>query len=440
MHAFFEDDSKTFWRAGKVDDKVHVSVVAASVVTLALAAIAPRALWNTSWHGGIDHLEGWFCYSIVAALAMCIVGAYAPPFRVTRALRVALALPIAHLIGIVAAWAMWSAIAPRLDTYVISPLVTRRALVELVAVVGAACASAGWTIARRRRGERTQVALVAALAHLLLLGLWLPIAAGVLANHVEWTTRGIELVAPAKVVAIALVPPLACAIAYAAIATRAPAVAARLRPACFALLAIAFVIGVIVRFGPSASASVLYGSFVPALLAAIVVAVVALVATAIAAWPRRRRTRDALVGVIASDDASVGGFIVTSWLRGPSTITRPFTLVTPRGQVPVPAGIALDVPLPSSSTMLSPGEGVAVVRSGDEVAIEGFVAPEPGDHPFRATAMPQPGPNGLALAPSHPPRADLAQVALVTWRPCVAYLAIIFVIGLPALAGALVIG
>jgi len=437
MHAFFEDDSKTFWREGKVDDKVHIGVVSACLVTLMLAAIAPTALWRSS-HGSLEH-KGWYCYSIVAALALCIAVAYVPPFRVTRTLRVALALPVAHLVAVIAAWVMWSASESRLETYVVAPLVTRPALVELVAVLGGTCALAGSLIARRGRGERAQVALVAGLTNLLLLGLWLPIASGLLVDYVDFDSRNMVIVSPLTVIAYVLVPPLACAIAYTALVTRAPRLAARLRFACYGLVGTALAIAMIVRVGPSWCGSAFYGSFVPALLAAIIVAVAALVAASIAAWPRRRRTRDALSGVIASDDASVGGFVVTSWLRGPTPTTKPFTLVTPRGPVPVPAGIALDVPLPISSTLLSPGEGVAVVRPGDAVAISGFVAAEPGDHPFREAAAPQPGPNGLVLALQDPPRPDLAQVALVTWRPCVAYLAIIFLIGLPALAGALVV-
>jgi hypothetical protein len=212
----------------------------------------------------------------------------------------------------------------------------------------------------------------------------------------------------------------------------------RHRAAIGTLLVMLLAAALIIRFAPSHDASVLYGNFVPTLLAAATVAVLALVAVAITAWPRRRRTRHALAGRVAIHDGVAARFTLASWLRGPRPVTHAFTLVTPRGHVPVPAGVALDVALPAVSTALATGESIAVVRAGDEVAIDGFIVP-PAGHPFRDSTAPQPGPRGLVLSRTDTAPADLAQVALVTWRPCVAYLAIVLVVALPALAGALVL-
>jgi hypothetical protein len=435
VHAFCEEDSKAFWREGKVGEAVHAGVLAAAAVTLLVARIAPTALCEHMWlHRSPAR---WFGDWLVFGLAVAIGLAYLPRFRVARTLRVALVLPIAQLAAIGVAAVMWSSISEaRYVGYVTTAIATCSTAVGITVELGLVCAIAGCAIGRRR--ERAHVALQIALANLLLAGLWLPIASGVLADHVVWTIAGAEVTSPWRVLAIAAVPPLACAIAFGAIATRAPELARRLRVAIGVALGCALVAGMLVRLGRSTNASVLYGNFVPTLLAAVIVSVLALAAVAIGALPRRRRTRDALVGTVALAEGFAAQLTLASWLRGPTPATRAFTLVTARGAVPVPAGIALDVQLPAGSTLLATGESIAVVRAGDEVAIEGFVEP-PAGHPFRGSSAPQPGPRGLALTRTGDPPPDLAQVALVAWRPCVAYLAIVLVVALPALAGALVL-
>ena len=52
------------------------------------------------------------------------------------------------------------------------------------------------------------------------------------------------------------------------------------------------------------------------------------------------RGADAIAGIVAVDDPEhpiVAGYRISSWLRGPRGVARPFVVTTPHGDVPVPA-------------------------------------------------------------------------------------------------------
>jgi hypothetical protein len=184
-----------------------------------------------------------------------------------------------------------------------------------------------------------------------------------------------------------------------------------------------------------------YSNFVHVALVVATLAVLALVACALVAW--RSGTRhgphpDAptwLAGTIARDGEGdvVGCIEISSWLRGPRRLLRPFTLVTSTGELEVPRGAHLASALPLATTALRTGEATVVLRTGDRVIVGGFVQESVGDHPFRGTRALIPGRAGIAVLA--PPRAgDGGYAILALWRPCVAYLAIATVTGLLALA------
>jgi len=159
-------------------------------------------------------------------------------------------------------------------------------------------------------------------------------------------------------------------------------------------------------------------------------------------WVRSRRAfrvreldRAWCTGVIASDDepTDVIGCIEVSWLRGPRTLLRPFTVTTSWGDLPVPSGARLLAPMPLLTSVLRSGESVVVLRRGDRVVLGGFVERTDGDHPFRGSAAPIPGPDGIVVTPSTNATYGFTHTALGMWRPSVAYLLILTAVAIPSL-------
>jgi hypothetical protein len=71
------------------------------------------------------------------------------------------------------------------------------------------------------------------------------------------------------------------------------------------------------------------------------------------------------------------------------------------------------------------------------VIVGGFADAATGDHPFRKTAMLLAGPRGLIVSPASLASSGTTSAILAMWRPCMAYLAVVVAIALPALVGAL---
>jgi hypothetical protein len=138
-------------------------------------------------------------------------------------------------------------------------------------------------------------------------------------------------------------------------------------------------------------------------------------------------------GTIAPDsDEPVIGLEITSWLRGPRVVQRGFAVTTAVGTLPV-RGAHLVAGLPAATTQLRVGERLGVLAPGDEVQIGGH-GDASGD-PFRTSAAPLA--DGMFVAPAALDRPGFPSVALVLWRPCVAYLLIVSAIAVPALAALL---
>jgi hypothetical protein len=415
------------WRDGMVTRPVHLIVWGACAASLAAAVIGPCevvGLARGSW-ARVHH--AWFEYAVMVAIAVGIVLACAPRGSTARVLRAVIALPVLHLAGIVIAWWLWSDLAPHLRTWYVSSAEDALSLLPVTCLVAVVVAVGGRLAAhlRRRPGEWAHASVTIALTYLLLLGLWLALVpAFVVQDGPSPHTRAL----------IALLPPLGIALAVALAPQPWPRPLRRMAAVVIAILVVA---GVYVRIHATFEACIMYANLVPALLAAAVVAIGALIALAATNRPRRMREDDAVVGTILDDAGGpIAVFEITGWLRGPRPVTRAFTLLTTHGALPVPPGIAVAAALPQSSTRLRVGEATAVVHPGDRVAVHGLV-PVRGDGPFRTSEVLIPGPRGTTLAPLGADPASFAAIVLAAWRPCVAYLMIVLGVCLPALAGAI---
>jgi hypothetical protein len=127
--------------------------------------------------------------------------------------------------------------------------------------------------------------------------------------------------------------------------------------------------------------------------------------------------------------------VIAGWLRGPRLVARPFRVLTRAGTVPVPGDVAVVASPPLLSTRLATGEALAVISEGDRVAVAGFVVP-PADHPFRTSAGLIPGSAGIHAGREGEPPGGFTAMALVLWRPCVAYLIVTVAAALPGVAAA----
>jgi len=324
----------------------------------------------------------------------------------------------------------------------------------LAAMLGATCLAALVVQRQRRRLDAwIRTLVVIALVELLLLGLWLPLVSWWWQSHegVGWVwdidRRRFLLGSTPGLIALVLVPPLVIATVFAAVASRRPELVRRTRWSWMTLLALLFAGAVIARFASSASGYFVYINLVHFLAASVFVAAVALGTLVSSLWwrgwrARRRLARDPapVIGVIPgaphSPDGVVACLELDGWLSGPRALVDSFEVTTAAGPIPIPIGAELAASVPTVSSVLHVGEAVAVLRRGDRVVVGGLVEPAP-DHPFRSSSALVPGPAGVVVR-RHDDHGDgFTTAALVAWRPCVAFLAILTAVAIPGLVAAL---
>lgn len=418
---------------GKVGGWIAFWIACACLVTFLAVTVGVDLVFSQ-----IDHAvdRGWVPYGLTFITAFCMLASWLPPARLSRALRVAVLLPVTHALVIALAWPAWSAVSRFVrDRSATSALVTQFPMLE---VAGATvCVFAAFALLVARRREWLHGFLMLALTELLLLGLWLPVTCAVWPGGGEWWTLDEPLLAElAPRIALCVLPPTLAAFAFTALALRRPRLLFRLLGLTTALVVTAFVIALVLRVGASARELVLYANLLPLLIAAMLVALVALLGFGAGfVWTGYRARRVMMRhgrsdGVIVDDDRTpVAGFEITSWLRGPRVVQRRFAVSIAGATIPV-SGAYLVAPLPAATTQLATGECYAVLRPGDRVTIAGH-ADAAGD-PFRTSAAPLAG--ELFVAPAERTTPWFTQVALAMWRPCVAYLWIVVAVALPALA------
>lgn len=420
------------------------TVAGAVLLSLFFAVFGPRLL--VEYDGTAGHTA---VFSNLAAIVLAsgALLALAIPGAVPRQIRLAVALPALQLGALVVFGIAWLASgyeAPIAKYY--APLLTTVPLHRLVPGTFALAGVIGWAAARGRRpvlSETAHAMVMWALSALLLVGLWAPIASYAwpyeLSMHVH---------RPAGLLLFVLVPPLAAATTFTLLAFRAPAAFARVRRHARWIVGALVIVASLTALERGSNAASTYANFVHMTLGFLAVALCAQLALAAmitvdALRARRALRRAPLAGTIAAEHDPesydiVAGVEVTSWLRGPRAFVRGFTLVTARGEVPIP-GARLATPLGGASTRLTVGEAMPVVRIGDRVVVAGLsesTAAADGS-PFRSSDVPMATGDVVIGSEAGSTTGVTASIGLALWRPSVAYLLILVAVGLPALFGAL---
>lgn len=436
------------WRApaGVLTAWVRHALGLACIASVAL----PLAGARTLWHELRDrvHTDPFWSQNGLALLAFASIVALAvPKWHLTRWLRIAVVLPVLHLVLVAVAWPVWLQIRAEVeDTSRMFELSSALPLTAVIAgelaVIGAAAA---WLGRGRRDSGPSHAFAMIALCNLLLLGLWLPLVAWAECRG-GWRVQidpAYALAHPTRLAALVVAPPLAASIAVTAIALAAPG---RYRGHALGMLVTLMLVAIVLRVDAVPAARVVYAHFIHVLLGAVVVAASCPLILGLAMWRRARIARrslessaGAITGTIvcATERDEVEGdavacFEIASWLRPPRSLVRSFVLATPAGEVPV-SGARLVAPLDPATTALARGESFAALREGDRVTIAGLPGSAPTGDPFRGTAAPIIGTDPL-LAPYGMPRLAFSDLALALWRPTVAYLVILVVVAAPALA------
>lgn len=434
---------------GSVTSRVRWLIGTACAVTLLLAAIGMQEMWNCvvwiqrSW-GAADPEAGafWYRHGLALAVTAAIALAWLPRFPISRLLRVAVVLPLVHLAAIVAAGRVWSVFEgglANLDGLRFKPdfmeyvhVTTPSACV--VGLVFAALVLIGIVI-KRRHGEWAHATVMLALSYLLLLGMWLPVVARMAVgetSHRYWTYT-VRVLDTDTVAWLATVPTALIAIAFSLMVFRLPATLSRMRPLLRPVMVTAFVLALMVAASLPNKSWLVYLESSYLLMTAVVLAVASVTLLVAVTWIRsllaHRRARGVTYtnGVVSADDDDVARYEVTSWLRGPRLVVGRFVVTTPHGDVPV-HGAPLLVAVPAASTTLDVGEHVPVLRAGDRVVLAARTAKADG-HPFRASDAGE----ITAVATPDAHRLRFSDIALVVWRPAVAYLAILVAVAAPYL-------
>ncbi|HEY5920384.1 MAG TPA: hypothetical protein VIV11_01880 [Kofleriaceae bacterium] len=437
---------------GDATPRVGAVIVAACLVTIAIAFYGMQALWEAvEWvqepywdevSPGRDRF--WYTNGLGMATCIAIALAWWPRFRVSKLLRVAVILPVLHIGTIVVAAHVWSifdadALAKinRLDiaNYFNHPAVPLpdggTLAVGFAALVLVAIAI------KRRHGEWAHAAMMLALSNLLLVGLSLPLVSrlAVRIHDSDWWRDDVTREWDADTIAsMATIPAALISIAFVAIVFRAPGLFERLRRSIRIVTVAALILASVLAASLPDKSWLVYLESSYLVMGAVVLAVAALLLLIAATGMRslrsrwRSRKRTYRTGVIAGDEhGEVARYEITSWLRGPQLTTRPFVVTTPEGDVPI-AGATLIAPLPPTTTLLDVGDHVGVLSAGDRVVIATRSTVGHG-HPFRASDAIEVSHVYVADAPAH----RFSDLVLVAWRPAVAYLAIIVAVALPYL-------
>jgi hypothetical protein len=453
--------------AGTVAPWVKFVIGCAALLAVAVAAVAARSIWTMDGVAAAFN-KFWFRNGLALVSAGAIAAVLVSGARGRRAVRLAALLPIILLGGMLAAGVAWELISPKLRLLrQVAPLVLDIPTGAVLAATAAAIGLCALAVRPRGRGTWMRTAVVISLVDLLLLGLWLPLVSWWWSRNAgvtwDWENgRDLVLGSVPRLLAVALAPPLLAATAFAALALRRPALALRLRELWSMVLLLLFTMAIAMRLGDSDRGYLVYLNLVHFLVASAFMAAASLVglvgSLALRARSARRRLaedRAAVTGVIPASapeepaepaepeatDRDDGRTLVAcleleGWLAGPRALVDGFEVATPAGRVPIPAGAELVAQLPPVSTVLHVGEAVAVLRRGDRVVVSGLIVP-PADHPFRSAGALIPGPDGIVVRRHDDPGDGFASIALVAWRPCVAYLLILSAVAIPGLAAAL---
>jgi hypothetical protein len=427
LEQWFGTKAAPWWLAGLI--------AITSAATVGLAQIAGREV--THYLSQLDDINSFhWPAAFGAVLATVIVIAWLPEWRLPRALRVAVMLPIVHAGAALAGVTMWLSLQLRVSTVADDlPVLHVLPITAVVTCAIVLTVGAGRVIAGQRRAERMQASTIFALVQLLLVGAWMPIAIAFASrNHGGLVSdSSLEWVASPRLIALVVLPPMLGAFSFTALAIRRFELLHAHRAACATGAVVLVITATVARIQPTPLARYAYVNFTHVLLVLLLVAAGTIAALA---WSLRRSTRasrDAVPGVIVEADEPVARVQIAGWLRGPRAIADAFRVLTRDGKLAVPPGAEIRAGLPAISMRLHAGQAIDVLRPGDAVRVSGFVAP-PADDPFRRSAVPIPGEAGIVVTRNPADAGSFGAIALAVWRPCVAYVLVVVAIALPALA------
>jgi hypothetical protein len=432
----------------------------ACVITVGVIAASAHVLWRMDGHKHVPYsvhgvtwkVAEWLWQYLPPLIFLAIlVIAFLPRSTLSRFVRMAIVLPLVHVLALLVAWQ----VIPRLQLPTLgerTPLTREFPPLPMALLVAGAIITAGTLVTRRAR-ERIHAIVMLALVNLLLLGLWVPIVSRLMAAHDRSTWADAVLSSWSSATSwmespwffpILLLPPFTVAVAFTAIAINRPARARRLRVPVAVLAIALFGAAVSTRLTSYSGAFLIYDNVVHILLGTVLCALLATSALAVHTWLATRRAarrlaneREVRAGLIDDDDDPIVACLeISSWLRGPRVISRPFNAVTANGDIVVPAGAEIAMSIPPVTSVMRNGEAVVVLRQSDVVHLGGFVEAETGESPFRSTQAVIPGPRGVVVGRvGDEETSALQSMGLAAWRPSVAYMLIVIVVAIPGLLG-----
>ncbi len=439
------------WRPSAGDVAPWVTITIALSCALAVGLVGAGAYELT--RGGVQSVWrervglGWKPVLLALGMATFLGVAALPPSRMTRSMRMAVVLPVAHALALVAALvALPHLELPKLGDH--APYLEQLPVLPWFAAGLGASLVLAWLIGGRREWAHAFVML--ALAFLLLFSLWLPLASVFPVRSHSWggptylpTIAYLEQ-HPATVATLVVVPPFAIAALYTALAIRAPRVVRQLRVSIVVLLGLLALISLAARTTSHVGAFAVHDNFTHLLLAAVMLAIIATVTLSLSTWftgwlGLRRLQRGKQRELTISDDGSdeVATLEIAGWLRGPRMWMRSFIASDGDRELRIPAGARLVTAIPKQSSAMQAGEQIIIVTRRDRLKVGGLVAREVGDSPFRQHEIFEPGPN-LVVGRAEPVSTAMESMLLTAWRPSVAYLIILVVAAVPSLLGVLV--
>ena len=425
-------------------------LVVAGVLTPLLVGAALYLCWRGLAETGRAPDQWWFYQVPALAVAVSMVLSLLPKGSTSRWIRLATLLPFLHL-GLfpLVGW-LWHLYLARLGGPPSRlPLIEQLPAPAIALALGLLVLVCSLVVATRRPHTGTPRWLhsitVFALLHLLLLGLWLPMASagwGQLLEH-QWIGR--NLLVPASNVAtftwVALAPPTAVALLLTLVLALWPKRFARRAAELTAVGVMLFTIALLLRSGATFEAFIGYANFVHVLLSQALFCLFCIASLALSHWRSVRVVRNdadrpapwVQRGVVESTGISPVGWVeYLGWLGGLRMQLRAFALRTESGELEVPAHSALIAPMPAWTASANAGERVSLLSASDEVTVSGFVAPAGDSGPYRQARRPVPGTDGMVVTTARGERETvLRDVMLIVWRPCVFYLLVATAAAIP---------
>lgn len=426
---------------------VAAVVVAAIMISVGLIGVMTRVALSGAPASDAPYLA--LTGVVVLTIVVAVWTVQTPAVAVWA--RLAVVVTASQLGIAIAAWVLWRTIAPTVASMAVSfPLLEDLPAPAVALGLGAAVVAASMWPRRRRTGAPRWLhgVVVFGLAYLLLLAFWMPVVASQVPDSHTMVVDVRDWIG--DLVAFVLIPPAALALGVAVVVEQRPPWLRQRRVQVSAFSSIFVFIALLVAIGARTDASAgshfMYGNFVHVLFS---VAAFALIALAALAWSHARAlaanrddsqrpapwAQEGVVVVPPGGEPEVGHVIYHGLLGGLRPAVAGFVLRTPRGDLPVPAGVRLSAALPLSTESARAGERTAVLREGERVIVSGFVAPA-ADGPYRESSLLAAGPGGLVVAvPRHRAETISRDVLLLIWRPCVLFLVVAALAALPGILG-----